>query len=270
MMKDSKNYKQKKAGISMDKKGQIAIFVIIALVIISGILVFVLYKPARSLLVPGAKEISPKQYLSDCIEPDLRNAIEILSAQGGYSNPEGYIPYNDKKIKYLCYTSNYYETCTVQQPLIKENFEKELSLILKTNAEKCLAALDSAYKEQGYEVTKGALKINVSIDLGRIRMGFNVPMTITKGETKMTFNSLEAEVKSELYNLLAIAYSIVDYEATYGDSETTNYINYYPDLKINKIKINDGSKIYVLSNVVTDESFAFATRSLVWPAGYGL
>ena len=71
-----------------------------------------------------------------------------------------------------------------------------------------------------------------------------------------------------MYDLLLIAESIVQFESTLGDSETTDYLNYYPDLSISKIKLGDGSKVYTLKDVVTNEQFRFATRSLVWPAGY--
>jgi hypothetical protein len=65
-----------------------------------------------------------------------------------------------------------------------------------------------------------------------------------------------------------IATSIVDFSSTVGDAETLNYVQFYPNLKIEKLK-KEGDTIYTLTNVVTNEQFRFATRSLVWPAGYG-
>ena len=95
-------------------------------------------------------------------------------------------------------------------------------------------------------------------------------MTITSAETTRTFDKFDASIDSKIYDLLSIATSIIDYESTLGDSETTTYLSYYPDLRIDKIKLEDGVKIYKLTNVVTNEMFQFATRSLVWPPGYGL
>jgi hypothetical protein len=91
---------------------------------------------------------------------------------------------------------------------------------------------------------------------------------ITPKEETQTFKDFEIDVQSEMYDLLFISHSIVDYEATYGDSETTLYLQYYPDLRIDKTKLSDGSKIYRVSNVVTGEYFVFASRSLSWPPGY--
>ncbi len=251
----------------MNKEGQIAIFVIIAIVIVGIILVVLLYPRIQNIVAP--KEISPKSYLETCIEPDLKGNVELLAKQGGYRFPDGVIMFNENKVKYLCYTSDYYKTCVVQQPMIKTHFESELAAMTKEQADKCIKSLSSEYEKKGYSVSLSDISSNVSIIPGKIRVAFKVPMTITKEETKQTFNEIDAEIKSEMYNLLFIAHSIVDFEATYGDSEITTYANYYPDIKIEKIKTEDGSKIYIITDVVTKESFTFASRSLVWPAGYG-
>ncbi len=251
----------------MDKKGQVAIFVIIALVIVAVVLAVMFYPQIRGYVAPS--EISPTQYLQDCVEPQVRNALDLLSKQGGYQNPEGYITYKDIKIKYLCYINGYYKPCVIQQPMIISHFATELSKILTPKAEQCVASLKTEFERRGYQVKVEKIEAVSSMQEGRILIEFNTPMSITK-ETTRTFDKFSVSIPSEMYNLLSISTSIVDYEATYGDSETTNYLQYYPDLKIEKIRLEDGVKIYRLSNVVTNESFQFATRSLVWPAGYGL
>jgi len=54
--------------------------------------------------------------------------------------------------------------------------------------------------------------------------------------------------------LLMISTSIVDYESTYGDAETSLYVNYYPNLRIEKMKLGDGSTIYTVNDVVSAQS----------------
>ena len=252
----------------MWKKGQIAIFVIIALAIVGAIIVIVSYPQISTIVSP--KEISPQSYLSSCIEPDVKEAVEALARQGGEGNPSGYINYLNTKVKYLCYTSEYYKPCLIQQPLLISHFEDELSGILTPKAEQCAKSLINEYEKRGYSVSASKINSVVSLGSGKVKIGFLMPMTITNEETSKTFNGFDVSIENKIYDLLSIATSIVDYEATYGDSETTTYIGYYPDLKIEKIKLEDGVKIYKLTNVLTDEMFQFATRSLVWPPGYGL
>ena len=265
----SKNYKQiftNKCMINM-KRGQVAIYIIAAIVIVALVVLGVSFYPRLGGIF--SQEISPNTYLKNCIEPEIKPAVEILSKQGGYRNPDGLIEYNGKKIKYLCYTSENYKTCNVQQPMIKSNFEKELNNVIKPKADQCARNLISEYGKRGFRVISSSVSSRVEIVPEKIKVVISAPMTITKDSTQ-TFNEFEVNIGSEMYNLLFTASSIIDYEASLGDSATELYLQYYPDLKIEKTKLSDGTKIYRLSNVVTNEEFVFASRSLAWPAGYGL
>lgn len=250
---------------SMDnKRGQLAIFVIIALVIIAVILVLFLYPKIGP--ETAGEELSPETYLKKCIEPTFIPTMTQLSRNGGYFNPEGALDYKGEKIKYLCYTREYYTTCVIQQPMIKEHYEKELKEILDPKAKECVQSLKEQYEKSGYKVTGGQAEINISLLPKRIILSFIAPMTISKENTR-NFNQVNIEMKSELYDLLMITTSILDYESMLGDSEITAYSAYYPDLIIKKDKLSEGSKVYTLKNVVTNESFRFASRSLSWPPG---
>lgn len=252
----------------MEKKGQVAIFVIIAIVIVGVILVIFLYPRISTIVAPSA--ISPTQYLEDCIRPDVQGAINLLAKQGGDENPAGYITYLGTNVKYLCYTTGYYQTCVVQQPLLMSHFGSEITRILAPKIDKCAQNLREEYGSKGYSVDMGKVGSTILMAPGKIVITFNVPMTVTRGEETRIFDKFDIVVDSKIYDLLSTATSIIDYEAKYGDSETTLYLQYYPDLKIEKIRLEDGVKIYKLSNILTKEEFTFATRSLVWPPGYGL
>jgi len=248
----------------INKRGQVAIFVIIALAIVGISLILLLY-PRFSPSSSGAT-FSPEEKLRSCIEPTLKKSIESLAKTGGYAEPEGYLNYRGEKVKYLCYTGNYYKTCVVQQPMIKENFEKELLKVIKPEGEKCFEALKAEYKKRGYEVVASDVSLSFSFEPKKMEMKFEAPMTISK-DSVQTFDSFTVSADSQMYNLLMVSTSIIDYESKWGDSETTDYIYYYPDLKITKDRTEDSSKVYTLRNVVTNESFRFASRSLAWPPG---
>jgi hypothetical protein len=260
------NYKYGIVFVGMKtKRGQLAIFVIVALVIIGVILVLLLY-PGRGPIIPRPTEISPESYLRDCIKPELTPAINVLSKQGGYLNPEGYLQYQGEKIKYLCYTAEYYVPCVVQQPMIKEHFESELKSILNPKMQECLQNLIKEYKKRGYSASVSGSETNITIMPKKIVIDFIAPITITK-DTTHTFRDFKIEINSEMYGLLLIADNIVEYEAVFGDSEITNYVSYYPDLTPKKFVLSDGSKIYTLTNIITNESFRFATRGLTFAPG---
>ena len=66
---------------------------------------------------------------------------------------------------------------------------------------------------------------------------------------------------------MSIANSILSMEVQFGDSETTIYMNYYHDLKVEKKKQTDGTTIYILTDRITGDVFQFASRSIAWPPG---
>jgi hypothetical protein len=200
----------------------------------------------------------------------IDSTMSTLSKQGGYLNPEGYILYESEKIKYLCYINENFKKCIVQQPSIKTHYEDELRDNLQAKAKECAASLKKSYESSGYAVTMPSISFNLSIVPSSIKMELNAPTTITKGEETRTFQKFDFSEESEMYDLLALAGNIVEFEAYYGDSNIDAYMQNYPNIIIQKIKLDEGSTIYILESALTIERFTFASRSLVWPAGYGL
>ena len=251
----------------MDKRGQVAIFVVVAIVIVvAGILVY-LFVPQVSDVIRG--ELNPNSFLAGCVEDEVKQGIELLSRQGGYANPEGYILYKGNKLKYLCYNAQYYLPCKVQQPLIKAHFEKELDDIVESKTNECVENLVQEYQRRGYEVSEfSGSTSKVEIIPSIVRINVEAPLTVTR-DTTQSYAGFEIDIPSKMYDLLMISTSIIDYESTYGDSETTLYMRYYPNLRIEKMKLGDGSTAYKVSDVVSGESFSFASRSVAWPPGYG-
>ncbi|MEK6855078.1 MAG: hypothetical protein AABX73_02545 [Nanoarchaeota archaeon] len=252
----------------MLKRGQTTIFIIVAVIIVAGVILIYMFYPNITSVIFGAE--SPASFLRNCIKDDIDNNINVLSEQGGYSEPEGYVMYKDKRVKYLCYNAQYYLPCKVQQPMIRAQFESELSKMTRTKADECLNELKDNYRKEGYTVSGGSnSEIKVEIAPENLKVRFNSPMTISK-ESTQSFNGFDVEISSKMYDLLMIATSIVDYESTYGDAQVDLYTQYYPNLRIEKTVLGDSSTVYVVSDVMTKESFTFASRSVAWPAGYGL
>lgn len=266
--REQKNYKENLTRCLMNKRGQTTIFIIVAIVIIAGIVIFFILSPNVGFNLRG--EIVPNEYLSERVEEVVQNEIESLSMQGGYSNPEGTIMYEGKNIKYLCYIAQYYLPCRVQQPLIKKHFEEELNLKVKTEVETQIDSLVAEYERRGFNVQgPDTIESTVKIIPDKIRIDVSATMTATKDEVTQRFEEFNIEVPSKMYDLLMLTTSIIDYESTYGDSSIDLYMQYYPNLDIQKIKLGDGSTIYKLRDVTTDEEFIFASRGLAWPGGYG-
>jgi hypothetical protein len=247
----------------MSRKGQVTIFVILALILVAVVVIIFAFPEVNVF----SDSVNPGQYLKSCIEPEINVIKDTLSSQGGYANPTHYTFYQDVKLQYLCYISESYLPCVVQQPLLLKHVEKEVKNYIEPRAKQCLQDLKNQYERKGYDVKSSSSEIKISVISGKILVDFLAPLTVTK-ETTQTFQKFAVSVDSSWYDLILTAVSVIQYESTLGDSETGLYILYYPNLKIEKTRRDDGTTIYQISDVTTDDRFDFATRSLIWPQGF--
>ncbi|MCK5607895.1 hypothetical protein KAR91_38805 [Candidatus Pacearchaeota archaeon] len=248
------------------KKGQVTIFVITALVIvILAIIFYLMYPQIKSTL--GLESKNPNQFIQDCMEEQIREARDKVSAQGGSIDPEHYFLYKDEKLKYLCYTEEYYQMCIVQEPLLKGRIEDEIKKEISEGVRACFDDLESTFKGKGYDVNLREGPFEVELLPRRIVAKFNTSLTLTKDSSE-EYDSFSVVVNDNLYELVSIATSIISSETRFGDSESTVYMNYYHDLKVEKLKQSDGTTVYILTNRDTKNKFQFASRSLAWPPGF--
>ncbi|MFH1152019.1 MAG: hypothetical protein ABIJ14_01695 [Nanoarchaeota archaeon] len=251
-----------------NNKGQVTIFIIAAVVVVAvGILIYISYPQIRINL--GIESQNPAEYIQSCISEDIVDSVNKLSIQGGSLEPSHYIVYNNQKIEYLCYTSEYYKTCVVQQPMLKRHIEKEVKADIEDKVKTCFDDLEESYQKKGYEVNLRYGDFDVELLPKRIAVTFNNSITLTK-ESSETYDSISAMVNNNLYELVSITNSIINWETSYGDAETTTYMNYYHDLRVEKKLQSDGTTIYVLTDLNNGNKFQFASRSVAWPPGYGI
>lgn len=259
-----KNYKESVVENNM-KRGQIGLFVLIAIAIVIVVLVVLVYPRISGNLTNTVN--NPAEYLQSCLEDSVRNNLQMIANRGGYANPAGSLLYQGENIKYLCYTSEYYLPCIVQQPFVKEQLEEEMESLLASEVQGCVNAFVEDSERRGADVSLGNVEFSFVLNPEKIDLLVKAPMTITE-DTSRTYNEFAFNYPSNFYDLAILATSIISFEATYGDSEITSYIQYYPNLNIRKIEVEDGNKIYQLENIESQEKFVFASRSLAWPAGY--
>lgn len=247
------------------KRSQITIFVIIAIMVVA--LALLIY-----FLVPGIRqstssEKNPNQFIQSCLENEVLNALETLSPQGGSINPGHYILYQGDKIEYLCYTNEDYKTCVMQQPLLMKHIQNEIKTAIENQARNCFNELEKNYIGEGYSVKLNRGAMGVELLPKRVVVSFNNTLNLIKDGSEK-FDEFRVVVNNNIYELASIANSILNWEAQYGDSETTLYMSYYRDLKVEKKKQVDGSTIYILTDRNSQNKFQFATRSVAWPPGY--
>ncbi len=259
---------------SRNNKGQVTIFVIIGIVVVISAVLIYMFFPQISFAL-GITPGNPQEYISECLSEDLEKAVKNISLQGGETNPENYYLYEDNKISYLCYTNKYYKPCVVQKPMLKKSIENEIMKEIEDKADACFLDMKKSYEKRGYDVSLNKENSEIRLIPEKIVGIFNYSLNLKKGEETSKYENLQISINNNLYELISIATSILSMEVKFGDSETTAYMNYYHDLKVEKKKQSDGTIIYILSERTplygenkNLAKFQFASRSYAWPPGY--
>ncbi len=261
MGKRGKNF-----GLFDNRKGQVTLFIIVAVVIVAiAVLVYVFFPQVFSSALGGEQD--PKAFIQICIKDEIKSNVELVSAQGGSLEPEFYFTYNDVKIEYLCYTNENYNLCVVQQPLLKNHVESEIANGIKEEVKNCFSELKTSLERSGQTVAIKEGEISVELLPERVISNFNYIVTIGGTDTKR-YENFSVILNNNLYELVGISKSLVEREVTYGDVDPRIYMAYYPDLRVEKNLRDDGTKIYTLTDRKTGNRFQFASRSLVFPPGH--
>ncbi len=279
------------------RRGQVTIFIILGLIIVgTAALVYFLYPTIKSTFI-GITD--PQGFIQSCVQDNIASTIRNLSVQGGAISPKNYFPYyNDwsdlnngnqlKKIygaglyrvEYLCYVNQYYLPCVMQQPLLQAYIENEIKNKVQQTADSCFSNLQKNYKNRGFSVD--SIKGNTFVDIlpSRVVITFNNKLTLTK-DTTQRYENFTVLINSDFYDLISIASNILNWETVYGNAPVQNYMIYYPNLVVQQNMVgasndpnlngrnSDGTKVYVLTDLNTQEVFQFATRGWVLPPGAG-
>lgn len=253
----------KKESRKMSSRAQITIFIIVAIIIVVIALIMFFWGDISSLWT----SVTPQDYVKNCIDKNSEDVLSLIKS-GGSIEPGNYLLYGGEKVEYLCYTNEYYKTCSMQQPLLKQHVEQEISNYLSGKIKDCVSGLKTNLEKKGYTVSLGNVATSTELAPEKLNIEVTAPMTITL-ESSSSFDKFSSSQDTDLYDFIMISSSILNWEARYGDSESTSYMNYYPNIKVQKILRDDGNKVYILTDRDSQDSFKFATRSLAWPAGLG-
>jgi hypothetical protein len=216
-----------KAGMS--RKAQVAVYVIIALVIVGLIATFFLMRGtlfAES--IPA--ELSPAfSYYSQCIEAEARDAISLAGSQGGHVYAGAYLPGSDyapfsSQLNFLGFPVPYWFYVS-GNGLVKENvptksgMQDEISqyIVAKVNENCRLDALSA----MGFSIDLGTPTIKTTISDASVEIDVSARVTATKGESSATKTTHSVKIASRLGSLYNTAQSI--YNAQRNGAILENY-----------------------------------------------
>lgn len=253
-----------KKTMQQNKRGQVTIFIFLAILIVGAILVYIFYLQPNFI-----SQNSANLKIDSCVSDLLEENVKELVKTAGLINPTFTYQYAGKEVPYLCYTNEYYQTCTVQTPFPEKTFEDNLAKLTQEGISFCYSDSLDDLRRKGYEISEKVPDFILELQPEKIITSFDGDVTITK-EASQTIGKLEVETPSRIYNQLMIATSILQQEVQFGDSDVTYIMQLYPEYLIDKMKQSDGTTIYTITDKQTKMEYQFASKSLPWPPGYGL
>lgn len=244
----------------MQKRAQVTLFIILAVVIIAAALItFFVIRGLPQQGIP-AKILPVENYLRDCIDTNVKDAAKIAALQGGYIDaPEfepgsEYMPFSNQlnfigmSVPYWFYVSGN-NIAQVQKPSMNL-IQEQMAAYLKDKIKECDF---SGLREQGYDINfSGEPDVDVSIKSNSIDTNIKWAMSVGFGSEKTTINEHKVSSKSSLGSLYLTASDIfnAEQEQLFLENYSTDVLRLYAP--VDGVELSCVPKIWVKKNVSQD------------------
>jgi hypothetical protein len=252
-----------------NKRGQITIFIILAVVVISGVILFFVLRNDINLPgVGGDDEPNPSGFLSNCVQEKIDEGVNLIMKQGGYISPQLSREWEGEDISYLCYSSGYYVPCISQEPLLMQRLKNELKDYIKKDMKDCFDDYAVSLDNEGYEVQARYNDFDIVLARGKIIIKTEANIKYTRSGQTGILENPSMTIYTKYYDLGIVAQEIISQEAEYCYFEDVGFGLFYPLIKVERFKTGDLDKIYTVTHKSSEEQFRFAIRGCVIPPGY--
>lgn len=238
-------------------RGQITIFIIIAVLIISVVALFFMFKGEigkKESVAPESASI--KNFVQECLDETSKSVVFDIVERGGYEDPS-------KVSSTIVFNIPYYIKNNKNLMPSKEKIQEEISKYILKQMDLCI---DDFALFPEYEITKGEIIVEIKIEPERVLVNAEYPLTIIKGETKSKIKEFDSEVPVRLgivyeavagFIIQSISYEgvcincLLDVSSKNNlKSEFSNYDNNTIIFTINdpQSKLNNKELVYVFAN----------------------
>ena len=242
-----------------NKKGQITIFIIIAIVIVAALIIFF---TVRNVLDDDItrSEFSPiYESFDSCIEQTTREALSIAGTQAGYLFPPDfepgseYAPFSNQLefvglgIPYWYYLSS--NGLVKEQVPNKRQIENQIAEFLEFELTRCDF---SSFRQQGHEININTPDVEVKILDNKVQVKVDMNLEVEKVGSSEVKSSHEVEVRSkfgEFYNIALELYDKELQEVFLEDLSVDVMYNYAP---VTGSEVSCSPLIWNPSEVVND------------------
>ena len=200
-----------------DNKGQMSIFIIMALIIVAGVLVYIAVKYNSTPSKEGTDFDSVFSYYSSCIEDKVRAAIDIAGSQGGHIYTPEYLPGSEhapfsSQLNFLGFPVPYWYYVSAngiikEQVPTEESIERDIARYVEERIDDC--DFNSFY-EKGFSIETSGAKTKVFLENNEVRVFVDSELKAEKEENVVSKREHKVIIKSKLGKFYEIAREIYD------------------------------------------------------------
>ena len=242
------------------KKGQVTIFIILAILIVGGVIAYFMLRPSGATSL--SKEMQPAYgYYLSCLERHTEQGISLLGEQAGYIYVEeldfvagsSYRPFSSQldflgqPVPYWMYVSGN-NILTKQKPTLS-SMEKELERYLEENLDNCNFG---DYYSQGYDVFFEEGSVDVQISEKNVEVIIDAPFQINFEEQTATVTEHEFSVDSKLGKFYNLATEVYEYEMSnmFLESYALDVMRLYAP--VDGTELGCSPKVFIKENIKED------------------
>lgn len=255
------------------KRGQITIWVILAIVLFATtLIVFFLIKDVKIDKPYETDSVFDlESILNRCAEMAVNEAVDLMLPHGGFINPENTVFFNNTHIAYLCVNNIYYDPCILQHPALLNEIKQEIKNYVTPIIEGCFEDIEREFESSG-AVVDFIGGLNVDVDLGKDRVFLDIQQktNVRKSGESRIFENINIEITNPIYNLATLGMEIASQESSYCYFEFIGYNALYPRYKIRPDVITIDLKsvtIYSITDTKSGKIMNIAISSCSIPPG---
>lgn len=168
------------------KRGQLAIFIITAILIIGAVALFFVLKKDIGQKESYSPEASPVvNFVQECLDDSLESAVFDIGEKGGYYNPLA-------ALSTELFNTPYYLKDGKNKMPKKEIIEGEISKQAFEYFEFCINDFSSF---SGYNISSGSMNAKTKIEDEKTSMSVNYPLRIKKGDSVSRIEKFDSETE---------------------------------------------------------------------------
>ncbi|MEK6875146.1 MAG: hypothetical protein AABX30_00510 [Nanoarchaeota archaeon] len=203
----------------LNKRGQIAIFIIIAVVLVAGVAGYFLFRDKFKVSEIPRDMVPIYNSFTSCVQGNMQYGADILGSQAGYiylpafEQGSGYMPFSSQlnflgnPIPYWYYISG--NNIQREQVPSLSNMEADMGKYLE---EKIASCRFDGYIDKGFIITIGEPDADVSIKDDSIDLDLTMNFEIEKGDEKAKIETHRISYNTRLGALYKDAKKVYNYE----------------------------------------------------------